>query len=600
MSGPQPGGAGGNKTGEAAAKAKAWMSKAWAASRALATNKTRLEIFVEDALNDVPWGPTGAQMNEISEASFDAEKFAQVWRVVLRRLESEPAQWRRTYKALLLTEHLLKNSSQHVVQTIIDACGVIEGLKQFKYLDEKGKDQGINVSNRAKELVILLNDSERIRAERAKARSLKDKFKGVSREQMASAAAGSSPGGSYSGGYSGSRAPATSSPGGSSYYSPASAPSEPRLGAQDDYGASTHFEGMARPKGRQALPAGERGRESDEERDMHSARSSPGKGYGALPAASDDPVSATARRIESLRQAGAFLHENEGEGMGQRGGSAGNLAAAGAAAGVPTSRSYDNLAAAPSGAAQQTSKPSLHDLMARKSAGPKKLQEVRINPAIASAFVGAKLAPPPAASSSPTKPAAAAAPAPTVKLAPPPAAPNARPAPAAQPAPPSPTSLAALADMLGAPAHAQSAAAAPASPLAARSSGASSPWTAASPTSATHATEFGDFGAASAAAPFAAFPEPTPTKPGGSPTAVISLTASTAVAAHPSDAHALPAYLFAEPTPPAYGSAGSWGSRVAGAAPVPAHGAMSTGAVHKPAPVEEAADEFAEFDPFKQ
>lgn len=141
MSGPQLGGstpgaaAGGNKPGEAAAKAKAWMAKAWAASRALATNKTRLEVFVEDALNDAPWGPTGSQMNgvkrgrcwlttavpplplpgaaarrqppnppastpiaEISDASFDAEKFAQVWRVILRRFESEPAQWRRIYK----------------------------------------------------------------------------------------------------------------------------------------------------------------------------------------------------------------------------------------------------------------------------------------------------------------------------------------------------------------------------------------------------------------------------------------------------------------------------------------------------------------------
>lgn len=35
-------------------------------------------------------------------------------------------------QALLLTEHLLRNSSQHVVQTIIDAIGVMEGLKQFK------------------------------------------------------------------------------------------------------------------------------------------------------------------------------------------------------------------------------------------------------------------------------------------------------------------------------------------------------------------------------------------------------------------------------------------------------------------------------------
>lgn len=48
-------------------------------------------------------------------------------------------------QALLLTEHLLKNSGQHVVQTILDASGVIEGLKQFKYLDEMNKDHGINV-----------------------------------------------------------------------------------------------------------------------------------------------------------------------------------------------------------------------------------------------------------------------------------------------------------------------------------------------------------------------------------------------------------------------------------------------------------------------
>lgn len=111
------------------------------------------------------------------------------------------------------------------------------------------------------------------RSERAKARSLKDKFKGVSREQMASVAAGGSPGGGYGGFSSG---PATSSPGGSSYYSPASARSEPRLGALDDSGAGSQHEGMGRPKGRQALPAGERV-ESEEESGMYSARSSPGK-----------------------------------------------------------------------------------------------------------------------------------------------------------------------------------------------------------------------------------------------------------------------------------------------------------------------------------
>lgn len=49
----------------------------------------------------------------------------------------------------------MKNSSQHVVQTILDAAGVVNGLKQFKYLDEKMKDHGINVSSAAAQTRML-------------------------------------------------------------------------------------------------------------------------------------------------------------------------------------------------------------------------------------------------------------------------------------------------------------------------------------------------------------------------------------------------------------------------------------------------------------
>lgn len=117
------------------------------------------------------------------------------------------------------------------------------------------------------------------RAERAKARSLKEKFKGASREQMASAAA--APGGGFTGSpggsaYRGAPTGAASSPSGSSYCSPASAASEPRLGAQGNAGAGLRFDGEARPKGRVALPADD-GSGGSEERRMHRARSSPGK-----------------------------------------------------------------------------------------------------------------------------------------------------------------------------------------------------------------------------------------------------------------------------------------------------------------------------------
>lgn len=52
-------------------------------------------------------------------------------------------------------------------------------LRQFHFIDQKGKDQGVNVRNRSKELTELLGDVDRIRAERRKARTNRNKFGGV-------------------------------------------------------------------------------------------------------------------------------------------------------------------------------------------------------------------------------------------------------------------------------------------------------------------------------------------------------------------------------------------------------------------------------------
>ena len=59
-------------------------------------------------------------------------------------------------------------------------------LRQFHYIDQNGKDQGLNVRNRSKELAELLGDVDRIRAERKKARSNRNKFGGVSGGAMSS------------------------------------------------------------------------------------------------------------------------------------------------------------------------------------------------------------------------------------------------------------------------------------------------------------------------------------------------------------------------------------------------------------------------------
>lgn len=81
-------------------------------------------------------------------------------------------------KALQLLEYLIKHGSERVVDDARSHLATIKILRNFHYIDEKGKDQGINVRNRAKELSEMLSDVDRIRQERRKARANKTKYTG--------------------------------------------------------------------------------------------------------------------------------------------------------------------------------------------------------------------------------------------------------------------------------------------------------------------------------------------------------------------------------------------------------------------------------------
>lgn len=66
-----------------------------------------------------------------------------------------------------------------MIDDVRSHLSLIKMLRQFHYIDANGKDQGINVRNRSKELSDLLSDVERIRTERKKARANKKKYGGV-------------------------------------------------------------------------------------------------------------------------------------------------------------------------------------------------------------------------------------------------------------------------------------------------------------------------------------------------------------------------------------------------------------------------------------
>lgn len=117
--------------------------------------------------------------------------------MIYRRFTEKSAEeWRQIYKALQLLEFLIKHGSERVIDDARGHITLLKMLRQFHFIDQNGKDQGLNVRNRAKELAELLSDVERIRSERKKARATKNKYTGVE--------GGMTFGGGFSGG-SGSR-----------------------------------------------------------------------------------------------------------------------------------------------------------------------------------------------------------------------------------------------------------------------------------------------------------------------------------------------------------------------------------------------------------
>lgn len=147
-------------------------------------NVSPMEAKVREATDpDEPWGASSTLMQEIAQATHNFQHFNEILPLIWSRFhESEARQWRQIYKALTLLEYLVKNGSERVVDDARGHISTVKMLRSFHYTDEKGKDQGINVRNRAKEIAELLSDVEKIRIERRRAKANKNKYGGTGSE----------------------------------------------------------------------------------------------------------------------------------------------------------------------------------------------------------------------------------------------------------------------------------------------------------------------------------------------------------------------------------------------------------------------------------
>ena len=145
---------------------------------------TELEKKLTEATSNEPWGASGTMLTELSRATFSYEDFKVIMAFIWKNLELTGSLWRVVYKTLNMLDHMLRNGSDRVIEDARDHLRELKALHKFEFVDPEGKDSGINVREKSKQIVELLNNNEQLAEEREKSRGVRNRYTGVSASDM--------------------------------------------------------------------------------------------------------------------------------------------------------------------------------------------------------------------------------------------------------------------------------------------------------------------------------------------------------------------------------------------------------------------------------
>ncbi|KAG9251320.1 ENTH domain-containing protein [Emericellopsis atlantica] len=156
------------------------MSRVMRSVRNVTKGYSSTQIKVREATSNDPWGPTGTQMSEIAQMTFNTSSdFYDIMDMLDKRLNDKGKNWRHVLKALKVLDYCLHEGSELVVSWARQSIYIIKTLREFQYVDEEGRDVGQNVRIAAKEITSLILDEERLRAERSDRKSWKSRVTGL-------------------------------------------------------------------------------------------------------------------------------------------------------------------------------------------------------------------------------------------------------------------------------------------------------------------------------------------------------------------------------------------------------------------------------------
>ncbi|CAH1446829.1 unnamed protein product [Lactuca virosa] len=142
-------------------------------ARLALTDVTPAQLLVEESTNGNPWAPDARTLKMISKAAFEIDDYWRIVNVLHNRLiRFDANNWRISYKAVVVLEHLLTHGPESVAEEFQTHTDVIQEMTNFQYIDEKGFNWGLNVRLKSERTLKFLNELSSLKEERAKARKL--------------------------------------------------------------------------------------------------------------------------------------------------------------------------------------------------------------------------------------------------------------------------------------------------------------------------------------------------------------------------------------------------------------------------------------------
>ncbi|ROW08528.1 hypothetical protein VMCG_03044 [Cytospora schulzeri] len=121
------------------------MSKIMRGVKNVTKGYSSIQVKVREATSNDPWGPTGTQMSEIAQLSYNSStEFYEIMDMLDKRLNDKGKNWRHVLKALKVLDYCLHEGSELVVTWAKQNLYIIKTLREFMYIDEEGRDVGQN------------------------------------------------------------------------------------------------------------------------------------------------------------------------------------------------------------------------------------------------------------------------------------------------------------------------------------------------------------------------------------------------------------------------------------------------------------------------